>query len=170
MSDLLRTIAIVVTHTPIWVWGLYGLLLFLGWQRTRDSSVSLVRMLILPLVVAVFAISSFIGGGLSGLPVMLVGLVIGGTGGWLLERDGGTRRLADGRIWLRGEWWSFAQIAVVLNFRYATNVIPIFAPALNANPMWNVSSLFLFAALPALFLGRTAARLNEYFSRVTEPA
>lgn len=170
MTDLLRTIGIVITHTPIWVWGLYGLLLFLGLQRTRDGSVSLVRLLILPLVVGGFAISSFIGAGQSGLPVMLPGLFIGGTCGWLLESDGGTRRLADGRIWLRGEWWSFVQIVAVLIFRYAANVIPIFAPALNAHPIWHMSSLFLFAALPALFLGRTAARLRVYFARATAAA
>ena len=41
MTDLLETIVMVITHTPIWVWVLYGLLLFLGIQRTRDSSVSL---------------------------------------------------------------------------------------------------------------------------------
>jgi membrane protease YdiL (CAAX protease family) len=35
--------------------------------------------------------------------VMLIGLVIGCTAGWLLECEGGTRRLSDGKIWLRGE-------------------------------------------------------------------
>lgn len=164
MTDLLRTIVVVALHTPIWVWPLYAVLLFLGLQRTRDSSVSLIRVLILPLVVTGFAILSFIAAGLSGLPVMLVGLAIGGTAGWLLEREGGTLRLVDGRIWLRGEWWSFVQIVAVLIFRYATNVVAAMAPVLNANPTWHVGSLFLSAGLSALFLGRTAARLKVYFA------
>jgi hypothetical protein len=164
MTDLLRTIAVVATHTPVWVWALYSLLLFLGWQRTRDSSVSLIRVLILPLVVAGLAISSLIGAGLIGLPVMLLGLVVGGTAGWQLEREGATKRLADGKIWLRGEWLTFIQIVVVLVFRYAINVIPFLAPALDANTTWHMSTLFVSATLSALFLGRSGARLKVYFA------
>lgn len=170
MTDLLRTIIMVVSHTPIWVWLLYGVLLFLGLQRTRAGTVSLVRMMILPLIVTGLAIVSGIGAGLNGLPLMLAGLVVGSGIGWQFERDGATRRLADGKIWLRGEWLSFAQIVVVLVFRYATNVVPILAPALNADPMWRSSCLFLSGALSALFLGRTAARLKAYFSRSTAAA
>ena len=33
MSDTFRTIVMVVSHTPPWVWVHYGLLLFLGLQR-----------------------------------------------------------------------------------------------------------------------------------------
>ena len=164
MTDLFRTIAIVVIHTPVWVWVLYGLLLFLGLQRTRDSTVSLVRVLILPLAVTGLAIASLIGAGLSALPVMLFGLGIGSLAGLQLERDGATRRLADGRVWLRGEWVSLVQIVVVLVFRYAMNVVPIFAPMLNADPIWHVASLFISAALSGLFLGRTAAKLKVYFA------
>ncbi len=162
--DLLRTIVVVVAHTPIWVWPLYGLLLFLGLQRTRDSSVSLIRVLILPLVVAGFAISTFIGAGLSGLPIVLIGLVVGGAVGWQLEGRGATRRLADGKLWLRGEWLTFAQIVAVLVFRYATNVVSAINPVLNANSIWHLGTLFVSALLSALFLGRTAARLRVYFA------
>jgi hypothetical protein len=168
--DLLRTIVIVAVHTPIWVWPLYCLLLFLGLQRTRDSSVTVLRVLSLPLVVAGLAIWSFIGAGMTGLPVMLLGLALGSAVGWQFERDGATRRLADGKIFLRGEWLSFVQIVVVLVFRYAINVVPFAAPTLNANPIWHMSSLFVSAALSALFLGRTAAKLRVYFARTTVSA
>jgi hypothetical protein len=164
MPALLATAAAIVVHTPLWVWALYALLLFLGFQRTRDSAVPLWRVLILPIVVSLLAISSFLGAGPGAVPAMLVGLAIGGAAGWRLERDGATRRLPDGRLWLRGEWWTFAQIVVVLIFRYVINVVPAVAPRLNANPTWHVGTLFLAAALSAVFLGRTAARLRAYFA------
>ncbi len=164
MSDTFRTIVMVVSHTPLWVWVLYGLLLFLGLQRTRDRSVSLVRVLILPLVVTGLAVWSFVAAGLAVLPIMVVGVAAGSMAAWQLEPAGATRRLADGKLWLRGEWWSFGQIVVVLVFRYATNVIPILAPDFNANPAWHLGSLFISAALSGLFLGRTAARLTVYFA------
>lgn len=162
MSAFFTTIATIVIHTPIWVWALYALLLFLGFQRTRDSSVSLWRMLILPLVVVVFAIVGFIGAGLSGLPVMLFGLVIGSMAGWQLERDGATRRLADGKIWLRGEWLSLAQLVLIMIFRYVINVVPFMNPALNVDPTWHFGTILVSACLSAVFLGRTAARLKVY--------
>lgn len=164
MSDVFKTIFAVVVHTPLWVWALYALLLLLGLQRTRDSIVPLARMLILPIAVSLLAISTAAAGGLSGLPATLVGLVIGAAAGWQLERDGGTRRLVDGRLWLRGEWWTFGQITFVLVFRYVANVVAIMDPALNADPAWHAAVLFVSATLSAVFLGRTAARLRLYFA------
>lgn len=167
MTTVFATIATIVIHTPIWVWALYSLLLFLGFQRTRDSIVPVWRMLILPIVVTVLAILSFIGAGPGALPAMLPGLVIGGPAGWQFERTGATRRLPDGTLWLRGEWWSFAQIALVLVFRYVTSVVAAMNPVLNANPIWHLGTLFISAALSAVFLGRTAARLRVYLAATT---
>ena len=110
MTTLVPTILAILTHTPIWVWGLFALVLFLGYQRTRDRTVQLWRMLLFPVIMIVLAVTGMAGAGLGVLPAILVGVVVGGVSGWLLERDGATRRLPDGRMWLRGEWWSFAQI------------------------------------------------------------
>lgn len=162
MSASFSTAITIIAHTPIWVWPLYALLLFLGFQRTRDSSVPLWRMLTLPLVVTLFALVSFISAGPSGLPAILGGLVIGGAAGWCLEPRDASRRQAGGRIWLRGEWWTFAQIVLVLIFRYAANVMPVLDPALHANPVWNLGTLAISTTLSASFLGRTAARLRVY--------
>lgn len=164
MSAFFTTAAIIVIHTPIWVWALYALLLFLGFQRTRDSSVALWRMLTLPLIVTLLAIFSFIVAGLGALPTMLLGLLVGSAAGWQLERKGATRRLPDGKVWLRGDWWSFTLIVLVLAFRYVINVVAAVAPALNADPTWHFSSLLISAALSGLFLGRTAARLRVYLA------
>lgn len=170
MSDTLKTIAVIIVHTPIWVWFLYGLLLILGLQRTKDCAISLPRMLILPLIVTGLAIVGFVGAGLSGLPAILTGLAIGVPSGCWLEQGRGTRRLADGRLWLQGEWLSFTQIVVMLVFRYAINVVPVVAPLLHANPVWHLGSLFISAVLSALFLGRTAERLKVYFTLDLEAA
>lgn len=161
-------LAQIIAHTPHWVWALYALLLFLGFQRTRDSSIALWRMLTLPLIVAVLAIFSVIAAGPGTLPAFLVGLMLGGSAGWRLEADGSTRRLPDGRVWLRGEWWSFAQLVAVLIFRYTTSAASAMDPALKSGAIWQSSTIFLSAALSALFLGRTLARLRAYMSATQE--
>jgi hypothetical protein len=139
---------------------LYALLLLLGLQRTRDSTVPLWRLLILPSAVTLLAISRVIGDDSAALAATLLGLVAGTAAGWPLERRGATRRLPDGRLWLRGEWLSFAQIVIVLVFRYVTGVASAMTPALDANPAWHLGTLLVSATLSGLFLGRTAARLR----------
>ena len=37
MGSFFATV-VIISHTPIWVWGLFALLLFLGIQRTRDRT------------------------------------------------------------------------------------------------------------------------------------
>ncbi|HTN63374.1 MAG TPA: DUF6622 family protein [Devosia sp.] len=170
MTAFFTTVVTIVIHTPTWVWPLYALLLFLGFQRTRDSNVAIWRMLILPFVVTLLAISSVISAGPSALSAMLFGLIICSVAGWWLEPDGASRRLPDGRIWLRGEWRSFVQIVLVLVFRYVINVVPVLAPALNADLTWHFGTLFVSAGLSALFLGRTAAKLRVYFAMVPAKA
>jgi hypothetical protein len=164
MSDLFETIAIIVIHTPLWVWPLYALLIFLGFQRTRDRTLPLWRELILPVVVTILAVLNIVAAGPSSLPAAVLGLAIGGAAAWRLERPDATRRLPDGSIWLRGEWWSLVQIVLVLVFRYATSIVSAMAPALNADMTWHLGTVFTSALLSALFLGRTAARLRVYFS------
>jgi hypothetical protein len=141
--------------------------MFLGFQRTRDSIVPLWRMLILPIIVTLLAILSFVIAGLSALPAMLLGLVIGGPVGWLMERDGTTRRLPDGTLWLRGEWLTLVQIVLVCVFRYATNATAGLHPSLSGNLTWLLSTVFIGTTLSAMFLGRTAARLRVYFTPPT---
>lgn len=164
MNALFGTAVIVVIHTPVWVWPLYGMLLFLGFQRTSDSTIALWRMLMLPLVVTLLTTLSVIFAGWSVLPAVLSGLIIGGFSGWHLERPGATRRTLDGRVWLRGEWWSFNLLLLVLVFRYATSVIAGFHPALHTDRTWLLGTIFISTSLSALFIGRTVARLRVYFA------
>ena len=162
MNAALGFVVIIILHTPIWVWGLYGLLLTVGFLRSRDSIQPVWRMLILPGAVTLLTISSLVGAGPAGLPAMLAGFALGLPLGYRLEPQDASRRLPDGRMWLRGEWRTFTQIAVVLVFRYVTGAAAALQPGLNADPIWHPATLFVGAILSALFLGRTAARLRLY--------
>lgn len=164
MSTIVPTLAAIITHTPIWVWALFAFVFFMGYQRTKDRTVALWRMLLLPLVMALLAMSSWIGAGLGGLPAIVVGVAVGGVAGWLLERDGATRRLPDGRLWLRGEWFSLLQVGLIVVFRYVTAVAGAMNPALGGDPVWHMAVLFVSSLLSAMLIGRVAARLRVYFS------
>lgn len=169
MTDILRTIILVIVHTPIWVWILYALLLFLGFQRTRDSIIPHWRMLVLPGVVTLLAISSIIGASLEALCMTLLGLAAGAVAGWPLERNGSVRRMPGGTLWLRGERLSLVQIVLVLITRYATNAVGAMNPVLSGNPFWHLGTLFVCSLLSGVFLGRTASRLRTYFGAPLRP-
>lgn len=164
MSAIVPTLLAIVTHTPLWVWALFAFVFFMGYQRTRDRAVAVWRMLLLPAVMALLAMSSWIGAGLGGLPAILVGVAVGGVTGWLLERDGATRRLPDGRMWLRGEWLSLIQVGLIMVFHYVTAVLTAMHPALGNDPVWHMGVLFVSALLSAMLAGRVAARLRVYFT------
>jgi hypothetical protein len=164
VTTAVPTILAILTHTPAWVWALFALVLFMGYQRTRDRTVQLWRMLLFPVIMIVLAVSGIVGAGADTLPAIAVGLVVGGVSGWLLERDGATRRLANGRLWLRGEWWSFVQIVLILGFHYAAAVLAAVNPALAADLVFHLGTNFTSSLLSAMILGRTLARLKVYFT------
>jgi hypothetical protein len=160
----------IVTHTPLWVWALFALVLYMGYQRTRDRVVPLWRIAILPGVMLVLAATGWVNAGIATLPAIAVGVVIGGVAGWLLEREGATRRLPHGKLWLRGEWWSFLQILVILSFRYTITVVAAVNPVLNGDSTWHQGTLLISSLLTALFIGRAAARLRVYFTSLPAAA
>src|SRR3569833_1338600 len=162
MTSFLSTVVTIVSHTPLWVWPLYALLLFLAAQGTHDRIVPVFRLLILPTVVAVLTILTSIIAGPSGLPAIGTGFVLGSALGWLLESEDSLRRLDDGRIWLRGEWWSFGQLLLVLVVRYASAIVSAMYPAINYDPAWHSGSLLITTMLSAIFLGRISRRLHLY--------
>ena len=154
----------ILTHTPLYVWAIFALIVFMGFQRTRDRTIQVWRLFIFPVLMIVTAVSGMIGAGLSVLPAILAGLAVGGVSGWLLERDGATRRLADGRLWLRGEWWSFVQVLLIFGFRYSLAVVTAINPTLVADPTVHLVTAFVSSLLSAMILGRTLARLRVYFT------
>jgi hypothetical protein len=48
----------IVTHTPVWVWAVFALLIFLGLQASRPRTVRLQRLLITPAVFITWGIVS----------------------------------------------------------------------------------------------------------------
>lgn len=160
----------ILTHTPLYVWVIFALVAFLGYQRTRDRTVQLWRLLLLPAIMIALAVSGMIGAGVGILPAILAGIAVGGVSGWLLEREGATRRLPGGRVWLRGEWWSFVQVLLIFVLHYAVAVTGAVNPTFAADPTVHLVTTFVSSLLSAMILGRTLARLRVYLTAVPATA
>jgi len=144
----------VLTHTRPYVWAIFAFIIFMGFQRTRDRTVQLWRLFLLPTIMILTALSGMIGAGLGSLPAILAGLAVGGVSGWLLERDGATRRLPNGQVWLRGEWWSFVQILLIFGFRYSLAVVGAINPTFVADPTVHLVAMFVSSLLSAMVLAK----------------
>lgn len=160
----------ILTHTPLYVWAIFAFIAFLGYQRTKDRTVQLWRLLLLPVIMVVLSVSGMIGAGASVLPAILAGIAVGGVSGWLLEREGATRRLPGGRVWLRGEWWSFVQVLLIFVVHYSLAVTGAINPALVADPTIHLVTTFVSSLLSAMISGRLLARLRVYFTSVPAAA
>jgi hypothetical protein len=124
------------------------------------------RLLILPGAVVAMTVASAIGAGVGLLPVVLMGLFIGGAAGWWLEPVDSARRTPGGMVALRGEWWTLAQIVLVLLARYAISVLSVTHPMLSADAAWRVLTLLATTALSGVLLGRIAMKVRAYSSRI----
>jgi hypothetical protein len=160
----------ILTHTPLYVWAIFAFIAFLGYQRTKDRTVQLWRLLLLPVIMVVLSVSGMIGAGASVLPAILAGIAVGGVSGWLLEREGATRRLPGGRVWLRGEWWSLVQVLSIFVVHYSLAVTGAINPALVADPTVHLVTTFVSSLLSAMISGRLLARLRVYFTSVPAAA
>ena len=154
----------VVTHTPVWVWAVFALVAFMGYQRTRDRTVEVWRLFLFPVVIVLLQVSGIVEAGLGiTLSAILLGSAAGGTVGWLLEREGATVRLANNRVWLRGEWWSMVQVLLILAVHYGTAVTSAVNPAFASQTWWQIATALVSSLLSAMVVGRMLARLRVYF-------
>ncbi|MGB6117910.1 MAG: DUF6622 family protein [Mesorhizobium sp.] len=158
----MRTIYEIIAHTPIWVWAVFALIVGLGLSKTRDRTTSIAGLLVLPAVMALYSLSGIVHASLGVLPATIVGVAIGGVGGWLMEREGATRRMPDGRIWVRGEWTSLVLVLAIFSFRYTAGVLSATSPEIANGTSWQILTALASGFFAALFIARTTARLNTW--------
>lgn len=154
----------ILSHTPVWVWGLLAALMALGLSQTRQRQVAPWRLLMLPLVLLGMGLWSMVPGFMA-LPLTAPA--------WLAALGAGTALLAGraapaGTTWLPatqrlrlpGSWMPMLLILVVFVLRYAANVGMAFNPGWRHAPEVLLPLALLYGGLGGLFLGRALALLK----------
>jgi hypothetical protein len=153
----------IISHTPLWVWGLLGALLILGLAQTRSRLVARWQLLALPVVLLMLGLWSMAPGfaaqPLAGLVWLLSLLTFTRLGG-SLPRPAAARWLAlEQRLQLPGSWLPMLIIMTIFLLRY------VFAVAQTLNPEWRgmlavqAPLALTFGALSGIFLGRALGLL-----------
>jgi hypothetical protein len=153
----------IVSHTPMWVWGLLAALVALGSTQLRDRSASLLRVSTLPIGMTAFSLwgtlSAF--GGSALLPQLLAAWAAAAAMACvpiaLLPVD--ARYDAASRSYaLRGSVVPLLLILAIFLVKYAVGVELAMAPGRVQDAGYVLTVVALYGAFSGVFLGR-AARL-----------
>lgn len=166
MENGIGLIGAIVTNTPVWVFALFALLIFMGVQASRSRLVNPRRMLIAPAV--------FIAWGLVGLvlkphfSMLLAGdwiaaLAVGAAIGWSTTRLAGMRvDHAAGRVHLPGSKAPLIRFVSIFLIKYVLNAAMAINPAMiTLLAPWDVAVSGLMAGY---FIGWLARFLARYRS------
>jgi len=168
----MRALAPIIEGTPIWVWALLALLLFLGIRALRPTTAPLWRIAILPTVFLVWGLSGLIAA--NGLAVQraapwLAAIAAGSLIGWMnagrypirADRDHGLVRLPGGPSTL-------VLALLIFVIKYAFGVMHAMSPAAFADARFWLTELAVSGILTGMFLGRFARLWRQYRTAPSE--
>jgi hypothetical protein len=145
-------IAEAIAHTPLWVWPLFAVMLWLGARNLSTRERPLARMFILPaiiLVIGLFNIATSSADLTLVLPAFVVSLAIGVAIGWNLVPRGVVPLREQGRVVVPGSIAPLLVVIAVLILRYAVGYTYGRWPELRSDPALTLE----FAATGALLAG-----------------
>lgn len=138
MPSNLQIVLQIVLNTPLWVWPLMAVVVWLGVLGLRPRTLPLWRLAILPLVGMVVSLVGIGQAARPGLALVawLAALAVVLPLGFLIGRRRAVRRLDDGRLEIAGGRFMLLYGLSIFAVRYALGVIFGMAPTLRADPMW----------------------------------
>ena len=154
----------IITHTPVWVWGLLAALLVLGYIQTKPRTISLARSAILPIVmtalsilgtVSTFALQPSIAA--AWLISAIVGVVL------LLKifSQSADRFDATHQVFhVTGSWVPMVLILGIFITKYGVGVATGMHPELAQNTTFAMQISALYGLFSGVFIGR-ALRLRR---------
>ena len=147
----------IVSHTPAYIWGILGFLVYRGVAASRDRSLTVRQVFILPVVMLVLGLQSTANGfGLESPAgaAWLTGLATGVAMVW--QRAGKSYVLdrASGMVHLRGSWLPMALMMTIFLGKFAMAVALATQPALRASLAFALPACALFGALSGAFMAR----------------
>ena len=156
----------ILTHTPLWVWPVLALIIVIGLKRTQDRTVSAPRLVLMPLIILGLASWNLtaLGGSLTAMAGLGIGIVVGTSAGLSLESRAGTAQVSRGVVHLKGDWVSFFVLLAIFAMRYATTVVSIAAPAIAASDAYHFVTALLSGFFAFLTLSRTGLRLRVAYA------
>lgn len=147
----------IVSHTPTYVWAILGFLVYRGVAASRDRTVTVREVFILPAVMLALGLQSTVNGfGLESPAgaAWLAGLAAGAAMMWQRAGDGAMLDRATGMVHLRGSWLPMALMMTIFVGKFAVAVALASVPALRGSLALALPACAAFGALSGAFMAR----------------
>ena len=151
----------ILQHTPLWVWALLAGLLALGLAQTRERSMTLSRLLVVPLLLLALSLAGVVGT-FGGTPMALAAWVLGlglalFFGRHIVRPRGASWSAASRRMQLPGSWLPLLLIVGLFAVKYLVGVSLAIEPRLAADPGFAGGCGLAYGGFSGLFLARALA-------------
>ncbi|KHN50992.1 DUF6622 family protein [Pectobacterium fontis] len=160
----MENLLIILRHTPYWVWGVLGYLIYAGVKASQPRQQSLARMLVVPMVFMVWGVSAIFH--TLQLPLAAAGgflltLTVGLGLGWRWGRTSGAY-LPESRCFQRtGSWWTLGLMLLTFCSRFYFSVQLSQFPTLAHDPVFCLLSGATSGVTAGIFSGISLRLLNQ---------
>ncbi|WP_340150147.1 DUF6622 family protein [uncultured Sneathiella sp.] len=163
----------IITHTPIWVWPLFALLVMSGITALRPREVRPVRMLLIPVfffVWGLYAVFTNLPEWPTALAVFGVGLGVGFGVGWGLFRlyPAATYDRKTRRVWRPGTPLTLIFIIISFLAKYALSVVIATNKALSATVGFSALYGASSGLISGVFWGIMTLQLLQAFNYIEQ--
>lgn len=153
----------ILRHTPAWVWGLFILLLALGLAQTRERSISLGRVVTLPLAMSLFAMFGHASVFRASPWTWVLWLsAAAASAAWFATSDVPAGQRFDARtrlVHMPGSWEPLLLMMAIFSVRYAVAVALALHPQARGDLAVAAIVATLYGGLGGIFIGRMVRTL-----------
>jgi len=157
-------VLIVLSRTPVWVWGVLAGLIVLGLLQARHHTVSRRRLVALPLAMSALSLVSATGA-FGARPAVLLAWALGIAAGLAANRRLGlphqVQALADGRWAIGGSLVPLGLLMAIFWMRYGVAATLAVVPALATQPVFAAVCSALYGAATGLLAARALRVLGH---------
>ncbi|HEY0393814.1 MAG TPA: DUF6622 family protein [Candidatus Elarobacter sp.] len=148
----------ILVHTPIWVYGLFFVLLVFGLMQTRTRTVAKIPALLLPvgmIALSLFGIYSSFGFRPLPLVAWATATAIASAAGYAFFRDTRVRRDATGgKFLIAGSWGPLVVMMAIFCVKYVYAILHGFNAEVIATPMFIGALSAVYGVLSGYFSSR----------------
>ncbi len=164
----------ILAGTPIWVYPLLLLVIWLGWRASRQRVASKFALVRLPAIFAAWSILNVWlnskSGGL-GIAAWAAAELVGAAIGFALFRSVTlTRDAAPGRVVVPGTWWTLALVLVIFAVNYVFGYLRATSPGLLETQPYSILVPAIAGLSGGIFIGQAGVYLGKAAKLIRESA
>jgi hypothetical protein len=145
----------IVSHTPLWVWGILAAITLFGLHQMRDHEIPRARLLLAPLGLGGYSLwGASAVFGIDAAAAWLAGMALALALNHKLQWPRVIGVAGNGRFALKGSPWPLLLMWTIFAMRYALAVKLVFQPALAQQAAWAIGAPLVYGLLSGLFSAR----------------